>query len=156
VDIGFSVSCGDYCHVQCDSGFVAHQKIMNKKFNIYLFVAFALLMTTYVALQLGGALIMPRMLFFAIIGYAVLTWLLFRYLHASLKANPRRFATAMMGTTAVKMFVTMGFLGIYLYIDRSQKLTVALGVFAIYITYTIALLIPFVTPSPRSVQDKDS
>jgi hypothetical protein len=117
---------------------------MKKTFLTLLFTIFGILMMAFIGLKQLDILNLPVVLFYAVIGYAALTWLLFTYLASSLKANPRRFATAMMGTTALKMFVTMGFLGIYLYIDRSQKLVVALGVFAIYILYTIALLVPFV------------
>ena len=119
---------------------------MKKQFYFNLGVAFAVLCLSYIGVRQWSPLQLPVVIFAAILGYALLSILLFKYLDASLKANPRRFATAIMGTTAIKMFVTMGFLGIYLYIDRSQKLTVALGVFAIYITYTIALLMPFIKP----------
>jgi hypothetical protein len=119
---------------------------MKKQFYYNLGVAFAVLCLAYIGIRQWSPMRLPTVIFGAIVGYALLSMLLFNYLDASLKANPRRFATAIMGTTAIKMFATMAFLGIYLYIDRSQKLMVALGVFAIYIIYTVALLMPFMKP----------
>jgi hypothetical protein len=123
---------------------------MKKKFYTSLWLAVVLLSATYWLLKSGIMPDLPAMFIGAIVGYAALTWLLFVYLNASLAANPRRFATALMGTTAIKMMTTMAFLGIYLYIDRSQKLVVALGVFAIYIVFNIALLWPFLTNKSTS------
>jgi hypothetical protein len=116
---------------------------MKKRFYTLLLVAFALLMTVYIALRVSHWMALPTVIPVAICAYALLAMLLFFYMNNALRINPKRFATAMMGATAVKMLLTMAFLGTYLYIDRSQKITVALGVFVIYIVYTIALLVPF-------------
>lgn len=116
---------------------------MKKRFYLLLALAFGLLMLTYGTLKTAQVLVLPKVIPIAIGGYALLTLLLFTYMSNAWRIHPKRFPTAMMGATAVKMLLTMAFLATYLYIDRSQKVAVALAVFAIYITYTIALLLPF-------------
>jgi hypothetical protein len=122
---------------------------MKKRFYIFLTMAFAVLMVTYGALNASGVLPLPVVIPVAISCYALLTLLLFKYMSNAWSIHPKRFPTAMMAATAVKMLLTLAFLATYLYIDRSQKVTIAMAVFAIYITYTIVLLVPF-TASDKS------
>lgn len=116
---------------------------MKKRFYLLLTMAFAVLMAAYGVLKAGHWLELPVVIPISIGCYALLALLLFHYMANAWRIHPKRFPTAMMAATAVKMLLTMAFLGTYLYIDRSQKVAVALSVFAIYITYTIAMLLPF-------------
>ena len=68
--------------------------------------------------------------------YTVLTSMLRRWVESTKNSSPIRFATAVNGTTVIKMLVTLTIITIYLVSDQPNPKLYAFGVFSLFIAYT--------------------
>ncbi|MCC6599682.1 MAG: hypothetical protein IT223_03305 [Crocinitomicaceae bacterium] len=82
----------------------------------------------------------PAVLFAVVPVYALLAYYLYTIMRRSEAKSPARFVSAFMGVISIKLLLTVTFLGIYIYFFREQKLALALGVFIIYIAYTLLIV----------------
>ncbi len=80
----------------------------------------------------------------AVISVPIYLALVVMYINWSVtKANeksPARFITAFMGGVTIKLLVTAASVGIFAYLNKGQKVEVALVIGVIYIIYTIILV----------------
>jgi len=83
-----------------------------------------------------GVLVLPKVLYFVVIAIAIFTYFAYQYLQ---KSSTKMFVNSFMGIMGVKMFASLIFLAIYLYINPAQKYEVAFGLFVIYIAFNILL-----------------
>ena len=68
--------------------------------------------------------------------YTLLTSLLRRWVESTRKSSPIRFATAVNGTTLVKMLVTLTIITVYLVSEQQNPKQYTFGVFSLFIAYT--------------------
>lgn len=79
-------------------------------------------------------------LFSAVVGYLLLTTLLYRFISAANAKSPQRFVSAFTAGVGAKLFATLLFLGLYLYLDGESRVWVALGTFGIYLVFNVILI----------------
>jgi hypothetical protein len=126
--------------------------MIGKTFYPWLIATAAVLLTSIYGLSL--VMTMPIVLYVAVVFFGLLTVVLYRNILQANEKSPRRFVTAFMGSVTIKLLVTLAFLGIYLYFDRVNKISVALGFFVIYIGYTIVLVKSLTTHLGNSTDSK--
>jgi len=80
---------------------------------------------------------LPTSLHIFNIAYFVLAIFTHSVLMRSTKKTGARFITAFMGMVTLKLLLTMAALGIYLYFFKENKVSLGIGVFVIYMAYTI-------------------
>lgn len=69
--------------------------------------------------------------------FALLTFLLHRWLTGESVQRPQRFVTYFMGAITLKLFATLIFLTIYLVMVGEEKVIVALSAFTTYVLFTV-------------------
>jgi len=106
----------------------------------------AVLMAGLAIIRFLGMDQLPNMLFGVCLAFGVLTIILYRYIVRSGEKSPARFVAAFMASVTIKLLLTAGFLGVYIYFNKDEKVFAALGTFVIYIIYTI-LLVRFLKPA---------
>lgn len=79
----------------------------------------------------------PLAAFLFIVAFALLTFLLHRWLTGESVQRPQRFVTYFMGAITLKLFATLIFLTIYLIMVGDEKVIVALSSFATYVFFTV-------------------
>jgi len=102
-----------------------------------LLLLIAILMLSIYTINNFELIALPRVLYGVVLGMGLYTY--FSYRHMS-KVSSKMFVNGFMGVMGIKMFVSLVFLAIYLFIDSSQKYEVAFGLFAIYIVFNFLLL----------------
>jgi hypothetical protein len=75
-----------------------------------------------------------------VLGYAVIAYLLHVNILKSNAKSPTRFVTAFTGGIAIKLFASVIFLAIYMYLKCEKPVLVALVTFCIYIVFNILLI----------------
>lgn len=116
--------------------------MISKSFILYLVVVTLVLLAGFY----GASLIMsiPTVLYFVVVGFAVLTFFLYRNILNANEKSPRRFVTAFMASITIKLLVTATFLGVYIYFNKETKAPVAIGTAIIYFAH-LALLVRSLT-----------
>jgi hypothetical protein len=99
-----------------------------------------LLIALAFALNSAGLVAVPVAMYYFIPAFGLMSFLLHQNVLRSNAKSPQRFVAAFMGATTIKLLVCAAFLGIYIYQKPEFKVQMALGVFAVYITFTIALI----------------
>lgn len=107
-----------------------------KNFVKALILLSAILIMLIYTINNFGWLELPRILYGVVVGLGIITF--FSYKHMS-KVSAKMFVNSFMGIMGIKMFASLIFLVIYLFIDSSQKYEVAFGLFTIYIIYNVFL-----------------
>lgn len=112
--------------------------MISKMFYVWLFIAGAVLLVTMFLLQ--QSLDLPLALYFSIVGFGVLTFLLYRNILKANERSPRRFVTAFMGSVSIKLLLTALVVGVLIYFDKPHKAQLAIGMMVIYVVYTFVLV----------------
>lgn len=99
----------------------------------------AILGALMMAVKQFTELVVPEALYLVILGYFALTFFLFKSLVKAQAKSPARFVSSFMGAVAIKMLATLFFLAAYLYINKENRVEMAMSVFVVYISYTILL-----------------
>jgi hypothetical protein len=99
----------------------------------------AILGALLMAVMQLAKLAIPETLYLVILGYFGLTIFLFQSMLKAHAKSPARFVTSFMGAVAIKMLATLFFLAAYLYINKENRVEMAMSVFVIYISYTVLL-----------------
>lgn len=89
------------------------------------------------ALSAATELHLPSALHLFNLAYFVLAMVAHRMLMKANSQSGARFITVFMGLVTVKLLFTLAALGIYLYLVKEDQAQVAIGVFIIYMAYTI-------------------
>jgi|AntRauTorcE11897_2_1112592.scaffolds.fasta_scaffold46881_3 hypothetical protein len=79
---------------------------------------------------------LPAVVYFIIIGFTILTWMLHRFVMSANKTSPQRFVAHFMGSITVKLFASIAFLVIYLYLVKAHKVEVAISLLTTYMVFT--------------------
>lgn len=79
---------------------------------------------------------MPAVVYFMIAAFALLTWAIHGYVLQANEKSPQRFVAHFMGSITVKLFASVAFLTIYLYLVKSHKIEVALSLLVTYMVFT--------------------
>lgn len=82
----------------------------------------------------------PAMLYVAILLIGGLSWLLYRYILKENQKSPRRFVTAFMASVTIKLLFTAGLVGVAVYFDKENKIVLAIGMFVVYVAYTMVMV----------------
>jgi predicted Kef-type K+ transport protein len=112
--------------------------MISKMFYVWLFVAAGMLLVAMFLLQ--QPLDLPVALYFSVVGFGVLTFLLYRNILKANEKSPRRFVTAFMGSVSIKLLLTALVVGILIYFDKAHKAQLAVGMMVIYVAYTVVLV----------------
>ena len=73
--------------------------------------------------------------------FGVITLLMYRYLSISNAKNPKRFISKFMGALGIKLFASIIFLTVYLFLsEKEYKVSMAIALFVIYMTSNIMIL----------------
>lgn len=112
--------------------------MISKMFYVWLVVAALAMLAACYFLQ--TPLNLPIALYPAIIGFGVLSFLLFRNIIKANEKSPRRFVTAFMGSVTIKLLLTATVVGILIYFDKAHKTQIAVGMMVIYLVYTLVLV----------------
>jgi putative effector of murein hydrolase LrgA (UPF0299 family) len=107
-------------------------------FYVWLFIAAAVLLVGMFFLQ--QPLDLPVALYFSVVGFGILTFLLYRNILKANEKSPRRFVTAFMGSVSIKLLLTALVVGILIYFDKPHKAQLAIGMMVIYVAYTFVLV----------------
>lgn len=108
----------------------------NNFFKKILFIGLILCLAIY-GLNMVEGLFLPPVLYVLVVGLGVFTYFAHGFLA---KSRPNRFISSFMGVLGLKMFGSLIFLAIYLFIDPTYKMEVAFGLFAIYMSFNILLI----------------
>ena len=76
-----------------------------------------------------------------VVGYGVLTGLLHRWLTRAAKGSANAFVTAVNGSTAAKMLLSMVVVTVYLVAKAPHRVEFALGLFVVFLANTLALVL---------------
>lgn len=79
-------------------------------------------------------------LFSVVVGFLLLTLVLYRYIASANAKSPQRFVSAFTAGVGAKLFACLIFLGLYLYLDGEARVLVALGTFGIYLVFNVVLI----------------
>ncbi len=113
--------------------------MISKMFYVWLLAAAALLLVATFLLQ--QTLQLPVALYYAVVGFGILTLMLYRNILKANEKSPRRFVTAFMGSVSIKLLLTALVVGILIYFDKVHKAQLAIGMMVIYVAYTVVLVI---------------
>jgi hypothetical protein len=69
--------------------------------------------------------------------FALITLLIHRWLVAANNKSPQQFVTFFMGSITLKLFFTVTLLFVYLYLNREQRVPVALSFMSTYLLFTV-------------------
>lgn len=94
-------------------------------------LAAAWLLDTYVE-----KITLPIVVYFIIVGFTLLTWLLHGFVMSANKQSPQRFVAHFMASITVKLFASIAFLVIYLYLVKTHKVEVAISLLSTYMVFT--------------------
>ena len=73
--------------------------------------------------------------------FAVLTILIYRSLSKSNKENPQKFVTSFMGALGIKLFASLIFITVYLFVGEDEyKIPMAIGLMIVYSVNNVILL----------------
>jgi len=108
--------------------------------SFYWWFAAATLVLLSAAYGLSLVKTVPVLLYIAIALIGGLSWLLYRYILKENEKSPRRFVTAFMASVTIKLLFTAGLVGVAVYFDKENKIVLALGMFVIYIVYTLVMV----------------
>lgn len=113
----------------------------NKTFPTKSFVLAAFLMAVTFVLNISNTLGLPAIIYVLIMGYALLSIVLHKNLSKSNRENPKRFVSSFMGAVGIKLFASLIFLVLYLFIVRDDtRIPVTISLFIVYMAYTILLI----------------
>jgi hypothetical protein len=112
--------------------------MISKSFYLWFIAATVVLLSAAYGLSLVKTV--PAMLFVAILLIGGLSWLLFRYILKENQKSPRRFVTAFMASVTIKLLFTAGLVGVAVYFDKENKVVLAIGMFVIYVAYTMVMV----------------
>ena len=76
-----------------------------------------------------------------VVGYAMMSWLLYHWLTQSAQKSPHAFVTAMNGSTTVKMLLSMIVVGSYLLTQAEHRVEFSVGLFAVFMSNTVMLVV---------------
>lgn len=107
-------------------------------FLVKLILLFLILSSMIFGLDAILKIEIPTSLHFFNLGYLVFTLLSHRVLMKSNEQSGSRFTTAFMGSVTMKLLLTMAALGLYIYFADANKAVVGIGVFVIYMAYTVS------------------
>ena len=93
-----------------------------------------------------GIIDLPNVLYYVVVAIAAFTYFAYQHL---LKVKPKMFVNSFMGIIGIKMFASLVFLLIYIYLDPTQKYEVAFGLFAIYMVFNILLFTSIKKINPK-------
>ena len=88
-------------------------------------------------LQLTEIIVLPFDLYYFNLGYFLLALYIHSVLIKSSKKSGSQFIIAFMGMVTLKLLLTLAALGIYLYLVKENQAALGIGVFIIYMAYTI-------------------
>jgi len=80
---------------------------------------------------------LPAVLYFFVLAFSALTAGIHNWLTRANERNPKLFVTYFLGSVSIKLFATLIFLVVYIFLNRDEKVAVGLGVFAIYASFTV-------------------
>lgn len=112
--------------------------MISKSFYMWFIAATVVLLSAAYGLSLVKTV--PVLLYAAIGLIGGLSWLLYRYILKENQKSPRRFVTAFMASVTIKLLFTVGLVGVAVYFDKENKIVLAIGMFVIYIAYTLVLV----------------
>jgi len=69
--------------------------------------------------------------------FAVITFLIHQWLIAANQKSPQQFVTFFMGSITLKLFFTVTLLFVYLYLNREERVPVALSFMSTYLLFTV-------------------
>lgn len=69
--------------------------------------------------------------------FAIITFLIHQWLIAANQKSPQQFVTFFMGSITLKLFFTVTLLFVYLYLNREQRVPVALSFMTTYLLFTV-------------------
>lgn len=69
--------------------------------------------------------------------FAIITFLIHQWLVAANQKSPQQFVTFFMGSITLKLFFTVTLLFVYLYLNREQRVPVALSFMSTYLLFTV-------------------
>jgi hypothetical protein len=69
--------------------------------------------------------------------FALTTFLIHQWLMAANRKSPRQFVTFFMGSITLKLFFTITLLFIYIYLNRDERIPVALSFMSTYLLFTV-------------------
>lgn len=104
---------------------------------LFLFVAFVLSIATYFAFDIRYAESAPAFLYISYFMFAGLSILSHSQLKKAAQSNPSQFVTVYMGITAVKMFLILTVLTIYLWFNKEHLFVVGVLYAGAYLLYLI-------------------
>ncbi|MFZ4784896.1 MAG: hypothetical protein ACOYLH_05415 [Flavobacteriales bacterium] len=112
--------------------------MISKSFYLWFIAATLVLLSAAYGLSLVKTV--PVLLYIAIVLIGGLSLLLYRYILKENQKSPRRFVTAFMASVTIKLLFTAGLVGVAVYFDKENKVVLALGMFVIYIAYTLVMV----------------
>lgn len=80
---------------------------------------------------------MPPVNYVFVVVFGVLTVRIHKWLLSANEKSPKLFVTYFMGSISVKLFLTLIALLIYIYINREERVEVALSFFVTYVAFTV-------------------
>lgn len=69
--------------------------------------------------------------------FTIITFLIHQWLVAANQKSPQQFVTFFMGSITLKLFFTVTLLFIYLYLNRAERVPVALSFMSTYLLFTV-------------------
>lgn len=69
--------------------------------------------------------------------FAIITFLIHQWLIAANQKSPQQFVTFFMGSITLKLFLTVTVLFVYLYLNREERIPVALSFMSTYLLFTV-------------------
>ncbi len=69
--------------------------------------------------------------------FAAITFLIHQWLIAANRKSPRQFVTFFMGSITLKLFLTVTLLFVYIYLNRDERIPVALSFMGTYLLFTV-------------------
>ena len=112
--------------------------MISKSFYMWFIAATVVLLSAAYGLSLVKTV--PAMLYVAILLIGGLSWLLYRYILKENQKKPRRFVTAFMASVTIKLLFTAGLVGVAVYFDKENKIVLAIGMFVVYVAYTMVMV----------------
>jgi hypothetical protein len=110
---------------------------MKKNYLLFISVAIVLSVLTYVAFQQRYSELPPTFLYISYFMFAVLSILGHSQLTKSAKDRSPQFVTVYMGLSAIKMFLILTVLTIYLWFNKSHLFAVGIFYAGAYLLYLI-------------------
>lgn len=113
----------------------------NLSFSTKSLLVCALLLVVAFALSVSQLVLIPLTLYIVIMAYTIMSILLYKNLSKSNRENPKRFVSSFMGAIGIKLFTSLIFLVLYLFLVKDDtRIPVTIGLFIIYMIFTVLLI----------------